>query len=318
LCDSCVLCKIFLVYKMAEIKSLTTKEVARLCRVSDATVKRWHDAGLLKSERTSGGHRRFSAEEVCRFQREQGLSLKVSYGDEANQITAAQRLPKKDYSNFTYFEKDSPSSLFFNAIIGGLQEEAANILINQFINGGKLSSIFDTTISDAMRCIGELWLMGELTVAQEHLATRTAVSALHKLRSVLPIAESIGKVVICCSVEGDFHELPTYLVQLVFENQGFEVINFGANTPLYSLSEEINHYSPALICISITTSDNIERTSYDYKQLREKTSELKIPIVVGGRIFNENNVSNRFPADFYAASFTQLSEYSQELIKANF
>jgi MerR family transcriptional regulator, light-induced transcriptional regulator len=299
---------------MSLIKSLTTKEVARLCRVSDATVKRWHDAGLLKSERTSGGHRRFSAEEVCRFQREQGLGLKVSYGDQANQITAAQRIPKKDYSNYTSFEKGSPSSRLFNALTSGLEEEAANILINQFINDEKLSNIFDTTISQTMRCIGDLWFMGELTVAQEHLATRTAISALHKLRNVLPIAESINKVAICCAVEGDFHELPTYLVQLIFENQGFEVINFGANTPLYSLSEEINHYSPALICISMTTSDNIERSSHDYKQFREKTLKSNIPIAVGGRLFNENNVYNRFPADFYAASFTQLSEYSRELI----
>ena len=298
---------------MAEIKSLTTKEVARLCRVSDATVKRWHDAGLLKSERTSGGHRRFSAEEVCRFQREQGISLKVSYGDEASQITAAQRLPKKDYSHFTYFEAGSLSSLFFHALIGGFEEEAANILINQFINSENLASIFDTTISDAMRCIGELWLMGELTVAQEHLATRTTISALHKLRSVLPIAESNNKVAICCATEGDFHELPTYLAQLIFENQGFEVINFGANTPLYSLSEEINHYLPAIICISMTTFENIERSSHDYKQFREKMLELKIPIAVGGRIFNQNNVHNRFPADYYPKTFTQLRELSKEL-----
>ena len=303
---------------MAEIKSLTTKEVARLCRVSDATVKRWHDAGLLKSERTSGGHRRFSVEEVCRFQREQGLSLKVSYGDESNQIAAAQRLPKKDYTDFNYFKKESSASLFFHAIVGGFELEAANILISQFINGENLASIFDTTISEAMCGIGELWLMGELTVAQEHLATRTTVNALHKLRSVLPIAESNNKVAICCATEGDFHELPTYLVQLIFENQGFEVINFGANTPLYSLSEEITHYSPSIICISITTTDNIERTSHDYKNFRKSMAELKIPIALGGRIFNQNNVKKRFPADYYPKNFIQLREFSQELIKTDF
>ena len=303
---------------MAEIKSLTTKEVARLCRVSDATVKRWHDAGLLKSERTSGGHRRFSAEEVCRFQREQGLSLKVSYGDESNQIAAAQRLPKKDYTDFSYFKKESSASLFFHAIVGGFELEAANILINQFINGENLASIFDTTISEVMCGIGELWLMGELTVAQEHLATRTTVNALHKLRSVLPIAKSNNKVAICCATEGDFHELPTYLAQLIFENQGFEVINFGANTPLYSLSEEITHYSPSIICISITTTDNIERTSHDYKNFRKSMAELKIPIALGGRIFNQNSVKNRFPADYYPKNFTQLREFSQELGKSNF
>ena len=60
---------------MTQTKSLTTRQVANLCSVSHATVKRWEDAGLLVSERTNGGHRRFRAEEVARFQLEQNLSL---------------------------------------------------------------------------------------------------------------------------------------------------------------------------------------------------------------------------------------------------
>ena len=58
---------------MTELKCLTTKEVARLCRISDASVKRWENAGLLKSERTSGGHRRFRAEEIVIFSANKGL-----------------------------------------------------------------------------------------------------------------------------------------------------------------------------------------------------------------------------------------------------
>src|SRR6185369_7333755 len=71
-------------------KSLTTKEVARLCRVSDATVKRWDESGLIHSERTNGGHRRFRAEEVARFQRQMGLGSKNCPGDESV-ITATTR-----------------------------------------------------------------------------------------------------------------------------------------------------------------------------------------------------------------------------------
>ncbi len=87
---------------MADIKGFTTIEVARLCRVSDATVKRWEEAGLLKSERTSGGHRRFRAEEVARFQREQGLGLKQSHGDESVIKTTNRARDKKVYSDSAF------------------------------------------------------------------------------------------------------------------------------------------------------------------------------------------------------------------------
>ncbi len=91
---------------MADLKCFTTKEVARLCRVSDATVKRWEDAGLLQSERTSGGHRRFRAEEVIRFQREQCLGLKQSHGDESVIKATARVRDKKNPSDSKANSKD--------------------------------------------------------------------------------------------------------------------------------------------------------------------------------------------------------------------
>ncbi len=257
---------------MATSNILTTREVARLCRVSDATVKRWHDAGLLKSERTSGGHRRFCAEEVCRFQREQGLGFKVSHGDESNQISASRRYSKKKFDRCAQLEKGSLSSEFFHAIVAGQEVEAANLMIGEFINHGKLAEIFDVTISEAMGAVGDLWLMGELSVAQEHLASRTTINALHRLRSVVPVAESNQKLAFCCAVEGDLHELPPYLAQLILERQGFEVINYGANSPLFSISDEISRYSPSLICISMTTSEDIERASRDYRDFYSKAN----------------------------------------------
>ena len=70
---------------MSNPNRLTTKEVARICRVSDATVKRWAAAGLIDSEKTSGGHRRFRFDDVAKFQQSQGLGLD---GDSKNNIAS--------------------------------------------------------------------------------------------------------------------------------------------------------------------------------------------------------------------------------------
>ncbi|HEX8638341.1 MAG TPA: B12-binding domain-containing protein, partial [Pyrinomonadaceae bacterium] len=148
-------------------KNLTTKEVARLCRVSDATVKRWEDAGLIKSERTSGGHRRFRAEEIARFQREQNLGLKLTHGDESVARAATRRRVNKNHSH----------SSLFHSLVAGAEEEAANLLVGAHLRDKPLIEIFDGLICPAMRRVGELWYKGELTIAQEHLATRTAHNA---------------------------------------------------------------------------------------------------------------------------------------------
>lgn len=288
---------------MADIKSFTTIEVARLCRVSDATVKRWEEAGLLKSERTSGGHRRFRAEEVARFQREQGLGLKQNHGDESVTKTTKRVREKKTHSD----------SAFLQTLIGGGEEAAAGVLFTAHLEGKPLTEIIDCLVCPAMREIGELWHRNEISVAQEHLATRTVISAFYKLRNALPVPEMRSRLAICCAMEGDFHELPTLMAQMAIENEGLEVINFGAATPLYSLAEEVARHSPNLVCISAAVINDLERLSRDYRDFREKTASLEIPVLLGGGVFQDEHVRKRFPAEFYARSFADVAEFARKL-----
>jgi MerR family transcriptional regulator, light-induced transcriptional regulator len=287
------------------MKTLTTKEVARLCRVSDATVKRWEESGLILSERTNGGHRRFRADEVCRFQSQQNLGIKVSHGDESALSAVTRKRDNKNHSD----------SSLYHALIAGCEEEAANLLISEYLRGTLLAQIFDELVASAMKQIGELWYLGKLSVAQEHLATRTIMGAVYKLRSVLPVSKERRGLLICCGVEGDFHELSPYLVKLVFENLGWEVINFGANTPLYSICDEVLRHLPDLICISATTIVELERTTRDYQEFRQKIAKLKIPVVIGGLALSDERIRQRFPTEFYGTSFTQLIEFAKELAK---
>lgn len=288
---------------MTIAKNLTTKEVARLCRVSDATVKRWEDAGLLKSERTNGGHRRFRAEEVARFQREQNLGVKLVHGDESAVRAANRRRSNKNHSH----------SSLFHALVAGAEQEAANLIVAEHLGGAALTEIFDRLICPAMCRIGELWYQGELTIAQEHLATRTAHTAIYKLRHLLTVPEMNGELAMCCAFEADFHELPTHLAQMSLEDEGWEVLNFGANMPLYALAEEVLRQTPALICLSSTLMTDIERHARDYRDFREHVGKLKIPVILGGRQFNDENIRRRFPAELYAKSFAELADFASRL-----
>lgn len=289
---------------MTDLKNLTTKEVAKLCRVSDATVKRWEDAGSLRSERTTGGHRRFRVEEVARFQREQNLGVKQNHGDDSTLRAIAP-------NGFALIE--NASSPLFQALVSGREETAANILINAFLQGEQLTEIFDGIVIGAMRHIGELWFDGELTIAQEHLATRTILSAVHKLRANLPAAPAAGNLAVCCAVEGDQHELPVHLVQIVLESRGWEVLNFGANMPIYSLGEEIERQLPELVCIGATMIYDLDRAARDYQQFRQKLGKLNAQIVIGGRAFDDERTRAKFPADLRAASFAQLARFADEI-----
>ncbi|MCW5959476.1 MAG: MerR family DNA-binding transcriptional regulator [Pyrinomonadaceae bacterium] len=291
---------------MVPSKSLTTKEVAQLCCVSDATVKRWESAGLLSSERTLGGHRRFRIEEIARFQKKTGLGLQRSNSDDSIVSSIFRRNDSEVRS-----ECD-----FFNALICGSEEKACNYLMEKVLGELPLEEILDRSIAPALQHVGQLWFEGKLTIAQEHLATRTVFCALYKLRSILPVKESNGMAAVCCSIEGDFHELPAHFAQMILENEGFEVLNFGANMPVYALCDEISQTSPSIICISSAILSDMDRLARDFQIFNEKLCRNKACVVLGGRAFENIDVQKRFPAEFYAKNFSDLSGFAQNISRS--
>lgn len=288
---------------MITSKSLTTKEVAQLCCVSDATVKRWESAGLIQSERTLGGHRRFRIEEVARFQRTNGLGIQRSNSDDSVAAPIFRRNGADAHSDCE----------FFKALASGCEERACNYLIEMVLNDQSLEVILDTTVAPALKLVGDLWFEGKMSIAQEHLATRTVLCSLFKLRTILPVKEPNGMAAVCCSIEGDFHELPAHFSQMVLENEGFEVLNFGANMPVYALCDEISQTAPAIICISSAILTDMDRLARDFQIFNEKICRNKANVVLGGRAFENNEIQKRFPAEFYANNFSELASFARQL-----
>jgi methanogenic corrinoid protein MtbC1 len=179
-----------------------------------------------------------------------------------------------------------------------------------------LPELFDGIVTDAMCRIGDLWMTGELTISEEHLASRTILNAVQKLRAVVPVPKMTGNLAFVAAIEGDLHELPTHLTQVVLESAGWEVLNFGANTPLYSLTSELLQHAPELVCISARIILDLERTTRDYKDFRAEAIKHDVSLVLGGASFTDERVRRRFPANFHAENFSQLSNFA-DTVAAN-
>jgi excisionase family DNA binding protein len=279
---------------------LTTKHVARLLNVSEATVKRWADDGVLTSEKTVGGHRRFGIESIAELRRERNLQGGVA--------PVAKGVKKK--------AKPLPSADdFLRLILAGDESEAGAFLVDAYLAHHSLDSIFEITVTQAMHQVGDLWFKGSATVADEHLATRVVLTALQKLRGVMAPHEPNGLNAICCGSEGDLHELPVHLVTLILESKGWRVINLGANTPLFSLQEMVSRQRPQLICISARTIADLDRAVAEFAHLRRVANRLEAKIVLGGEAFRDPNMRVRFPGDFFPADFPALSRLAVKLAK---
>jgi MerR family transcriptional regulator, light-induced transcriptional regulator len=282
--------------------NLTTRDVARLLLVSEATVKRWADDGLLLPKKTVGGHRRFSIQSVARMRREQG-------------IAPAAQSPTKRVSKKKVPGRLPSAESFSEMLLSDNEAEAAAYLIDAYLQNHALATLFDATITKAMHRVGDLWFNGTITIADEHLATRVMLSALQKLRSIVVPAQATGLTAVSCGIEGDLHELPIRLAEIIFESEGWDISNLGPNTPLFALRDMVAQKKPDLVCISARAIVDLDRATTEYAQLRKIIAKINGTTVLGGEAFRDSNLRQRFPAEFYAESFAGLSTFVKGLAK---
>ncbi len=165
-----------------------------------------------------------------------------------------------------------------------------------------------------MHRVGDLWYRGELTIADEHLATQTATTSVHKLRSVIHVSPPTETRALVCGIEGDLHELPIHLLHALLEADGWNVINLGPNTPFFTLVEALAKHRPQLLCISAKLMTDPDRLARDYAQVRKAAGKLHSAIAVGGDGLADRLLRQRFPSEFYAENFEQLLEFARSLV----
>jgi excisionase family DNA binding protein len=288
-------------------KFLTTRQLARLWLVSEATVKRWADTGQLRSARTAGGHRRFPLSEVLRFQAERGLgagaggvAVGVARGAGQAQDGAQPPVP---------FDAEATARLFFESVTRGHAGEASALLLEAHMRGVAVEVIFDGVVAPALRSVGDAWHTDTMSVAEEHLATSTALRAVETLAgSTRRAGAHVGEAV-CCAAEGEMHSVAALCVQAALEAAGWEARNLGGHTPFFALAEYVARHRPALVCVSSTMQWELEHNARDYSQLAQAALACGARVVLGGEGFRDEAVRARFPADLHAESVTELTEF---------
>ena len=139
--------------------------------------------------------------------------------------------------------------------------------------------------------------------------------ALQKLRSIVVPRQATGLKAVSCGIEGDLHELPIHLAEIIFESEGWDISNLGPNTPLFTLRDMVAQKKPDLVCISARTIVDLDRATTEYAQFRKTIEKINGATVLGGEAFRDSNFRQRFPAEFYAQSFSGLSTFLKELAK---
>lgn len=243
--------------------------------VSESSLKRWCDSGLLQSIRTVGGHRKITVGEVIRFASENGTRL-VSPEEISLSIT---REPLGSRI------ADCPKRLA-EALLTGRDAAAQQIVMDLFLANRPISTICDEVIAPAFRQIGERWACRSASVYQERRACLTIMSILHEVRKILPAIEE-SRLAIGGTLSDDRYEIPSAMAELVLRSAGYKARNLGPSIPAAELAQAARDLRPQIFWISVSHLNDHERFVAEFEELSSTCSSVGASLVVGGRALDE-------------------------------
>ena len=173
-----------------------------------------------------------------------------------------------------------------NYIIEGSKDGLVADLDLKRAEGAAPLDIINGPLMTGMAEVGRLFNNNELIVAevlQSAEAMKTAVSHLEQFMEKADV-EKRAKVLLA-TVKGDVHDIGKNLVEIIFKNNGYDVINLGIKVPPEDLIRAHREHNPDVIGLSGLLVKSAQQMVTTAADLRE--AGIHVPLLVGGAALSE-------------------------------
>lgn len=258
-----------------------TLNIAALTRrtgVPADTIRKWEQRyGVLSPERTAGGQRHYTELDVARIE---WLKARIDegyrIGEAAALLGASTVAPGTPPDMRNAFVEAARSS----------DVESLGHLVEHALALTSLEEALTVVLAPALVEIGEQWAAGELTVAQEHLASSAVRSALQKL--LADARASVRGVAVLACAPGERHEIGLMMLAVLLRSDGWQVAFLGADTPLDDALDLATEIGASVLCLSAATHELAEAL---HDSLETSHIPPTLEVLVGGRGTDVRDIS---------------------------
>jgi DNA-binding transcriptional MerR regulator len=262
--------------------------VATLAGLSTHAIRVWERRyGAAAPDRTAGGARLYSDEDVQRFKLikqllEQGYSSRAIASLDLAQLSALAVPQAGATAEVRAPDHQDRAKLAISALldaVASMDMEAAERVLARTSNDFSPPELVLGVLAPALEEIGQRWANGSLCTASEH-----AASALFRTRlGALLVAQPVGKgpAVICTTPSGEQHELGALLVAVLIAMRGRRVLFLGADLPADQIAEAVRLSKATSVALSLVSLPR-EEAERELARIR-KLLPSRVELVVGGR-----------------------------------
>jgi DNA-binding transcriptional MerR regulator len=254
--------------------------VAELTDVPEATLRAWERRyGVPTPERTATGYRLYTSAAVDEVQTMRGLCDDGMAASEAAKLVLSRRGGAKPA--VAALARDA-----YKASVEALVDACVRFDVDELEQVvrrlpllGDAITLVDRVVTPALWAIGQKWHEGELSVAQERMASQRLSTFLRDLLRLTSGASS-RRVVLACFADED-HELGLLGTAIRLATWGIQPVYLGGRMPPGALGNAIASVKPILVGLSLTIAPDRPRA----RELAENYGAAcaDVPWVVGGR-----------------------------------
>ena len=197
----------------------------------------------------------------------------------------------------------TPEEALAAKINDGSKEGVEEIVNKLLLKYGPLE-IINGPVLKAMGEVGRKFAAGELIVTEVLQSAEVTKKAVAVMESALKAAKAPkrGKLLLA-TVKGDVHDIGKNLVNIIFESNGFEVLDLGVKVPSETIVEAALKEKPDFIGLSGLLVRSTEQMAVTARELA--SAGLNCPLLVGGAAltlkYTENNIAPVYKGKvFYA------------------
>lgn len=240
--------------------------------VSESSLKRWCDKGLLETVRTAGGHRRVPYAAVMKFLRDSGrpmvrpdvLGLPAVVGQGTTVLRRA-------------------AGQLEQALVGGDETMARRVLLDLYLAQHPTWRIGDEVLAPALAAVGAAWECGDVAVYQERRACEIAERVVIEIVARFSSPDASAPAAVGGTLTGDNYRLPTLLCETVLREAGWRADSLGSSIPLESMEQAVADLGPRLCWLSVSHIDDRDALVAGIEQLSKRCKRRGAALVVGGR-----------------------------------
>lgn len=287
-------------------ENFTPRQVATALQVSESSVKRWCDLGVIRTDRTVGGHRRIPLEFLLDFLEKTNRRVLQPSAIGLDQPQEIGRISDQGALN-----REILQATFETALIAGDESTCRRILSAWYAMHGGIATVSDVVLGPTFRSIGEKWENGKLEIYEERRACDICYRLLHELRRLLPEPQGFAPLAMGGTASGDGIQLPSQVIEIVFREYGWRTIGLGSNLPFSTMLSAARKHMPKIFWLSSTYIENTEVFLGEYARFA-KSLPKGIMLLVGGRALNDE-IRQKMVFSSHCDTMLQLSNLAKTL-----